>query len=208
VSSHRPPSPLGDLISDPLVVEDGTLARSPSPLPGPIGLDTKGGTHAKTAGHGLGDQVVSYARSHMGQRVGSGECFDLADRALRAAGARSASDFGPVTADADYRWGSPIAIENVAPGDIIQFRNYAFAKRTETSEGWQEERQERPHHTAIVLSNDGHGAVTVMEQNAPEGSGVHRTQLFFTSRQDQDGGTRVTVTVSGQFWFYRPEPRS
>jgi hypothetical protein len=144
----------------------------------------------------------------MGQRVGSGECFDLADRALRAAGARSASDFGPVTADADYRWGSPIAIENVAPGDIIQFRNYAFAKRTETSEGWQEERQERPHHTAIVLSNDGHGAVTVMEQNAPEGSGVHRTQLFFTSRQDQDGGTRVTVTVSGQFWFYRPEPRS
>ncbi|MGA7979570.1 MAG: hypothetical protein WCA32_04990 [Chromatiaceae bacterium] len=208
MASQRPPGPINELTTEPVVIDDGTLARGRTAVPGPVGLDNKGGTSAKAGDRSLGDQVVSYASSRLGQRVGNGECFDLADRALRAAGARSAADYGPVTADADYRWGTPVTVGDAARGDIIQFRDYAFEKRTDRPDGWQEESQERPHHTAIVLSNDGNGAITVLEQNAPEGSAVHRIQLYFESGQTQEGDTSITVTVSGQFWIYRPEPRS
>jgi hypothetical protein len=54
---------------------------------------------------------------------------------------------------------------------------------------------------------DGGGVVTVWEQNAPEGSAVRRTQLFFTSGRSTRGNTTTTIRVRGTFWFYRPEAR-
>jgi hypothetical protein len=36
---------------------------------------------------------------------------------------------------------------------------------------------------------------------------VRRTQLFFTPRTSTSGGTTTKITVSGTFWFYRPEAR-
>jgi len=71
----------------------------------------------------------------------------------------------------------------------------------------EEHAEDRPHHTAIVESVDGNGAVTVLEQNSPEGSAVRRTQLFFTARTTTSGNRTTTITVSGTFWFYRPEAR-
>ncbi len=62
-------------------IDDGTLPRIGSPAPGAIGLGGKGGgTQARSAS--IGESVVSYASRSMGQRVGDGECFALADRAL------------------------------------------------------------------------------------------------------------------------------
>ena len=67
--------------------------------------------------------------------------------------------------------------------------------------------QERPHHTVVVESVDGNGAVTVLEQNAPPGSPVRRTQLFFADSTTTSGRRRTTVRVQGTLWFYRPQAR-
>src|SRR6516165_6333778 len=175
--------------------------------PGPTGLHAKGGGTA--AAPSMSEQIVSFAQRQRGSRIGDGECFTLADRALQAAHAKSARDHGSVTPTADYVWGTSTTLANLQPGDIIQFRDYSYKREdvTDNARGTRtvERTEGRPHHTAIVQSVDGNGAVTVLEQNSPVGSGVRRTQLFFTSRSSKSGDTTTKITVSGTFWFYRPE---
>jgi surface antigen len=97
------------------------------------------------------------------------------------------------------------------PGDVIQFRNYSYEREIVIERAdetvTRQDAQDRPHHTAIVQSVDGNGAVTVLEQNAPDGSPVGRTQLFFTSGTTTSGNQTTTIRVHGTFWFYRPEAR-
>lgn len=190
-------------------VDDGTLARISSPPPAPIGL--KGG-NAKGGTASLGEQVASYVRQRRGQVVGDGECFTAADNALRNANARSAADYGTVTPDADYQWGTPVNQSDLRTGDIVQFRNYRYDREIETghtdgSSETQTDFQERPHHTAIVERVGAGGAVTVLEQNAPVGAPVTRNELFFSDRNETSGEVRTTIRVRGRFWFYRPEAR-
>ncbi len=199
------PGPIDDL-GPAIVIDDGTLARTESPLPGPIGLQAKGGS-GQGAGAALGDAVVSFARGKIGDSVGKGECFDLVDQALRNAGAKTASDFGKVTHDADYIWGKAVSLSEVQPGDIIQFRNYQYDRTIETDSGTSTDMQNRPHHTAIVETVDGDGALTVLEQNVPEGCPGQRIQLFFSNLSTNKGGKKTKIKVQGRFLFYRPQPR-
>jgi hypothetical protein len=191
-------------------IDEGTLARIGSPEPGPIGLDSKGGS-AKQNRASMADRIVGYASRKRGERDGDGECYTLVNRALRAAGARVAADYGSVTPDADYVWGTSVTLTDLQAGDVIQFRDYTFRREDVTDDDsgttTDELEGERPHHTAIVRSVDGDGAVTVWEQNAPEGSAVRSTQLYFTSGTTTSGNRTTTITVSGTFWFYRPEAR-
>src|SRR5215510_5626926 len=124
------PGPVNDL-GDPIRIDPGTAARTESPPPGPIGLDAKGGTPKQTQAS-IADQIISYPRQRYNQRVGDGECFTLVNQALRNAGAHSADHFGQVTPDADYVWGTSIALADVRPGDVIQFRNYRYVKQVVT----------------------------------------------------------------------------
>lgn len=201
----RSPLPLDGTANHP-DVEDGTLPRIDSPDPLPIGLDSRPGPAKGGANQGasIADQIVSYARQRLGERVGDGECFTLVDRALRAAGAKSAADYGEVTPDADYVWGSAVNISDLRPGDVIQFRDYHYERTVETSDSegttTTTESQDRPHHTAIVEAVDGN-AVTVYEQNAPQGAPVTRATLHF----GEDDDTTTTITVSGSWWFYRAQ---
>lgn len=169
-------------------------------------------------------QITQFASTRMGQQVGDGECFNLADQALRGAGTRSAASYGTITPEANYVWGRAITVGQAQRGDIIQFSNYRYVKTVTTkivrrdgseNESFSEEEQSRTHHTAIVAGVGGQGAVTVREQNVEGVRRVSRNGLFFTSRSEPpvitiDGaGTSTTVTtvieVSGQSWFYRPE---
>ena len=197
-------------LDTPEPIDDGTSARIGSPPPGTIGLDAKGGS-AKQTRLSLADQIVSYARRQRASHVGDGECYTLANRALRAAGAKAAADYGVVTPDADYTWGASVTLADLQPGDVIQFRNYTYESVvvTEDEDGrtTEEHAEDRLHHTAIVDHVDGNGAVTVWEQNSPDGSPVTRTQLFFTGRTITSGTRTTTITVRGSFWFYRPEAR-
>lgn len=190
--------------------DPGTSATTLSPTPGATGLDSRDAPPPPAAA-ALTDAVVAFARRSRGKKVGDGECFALAHRALRKAGAKSAEDFGTVTPTADYTWGTSVSLANVKPGDIVQFRDYRYHQRidTVTSAGskWEERSEERPHHTAIVELVGASGAVTVLEQNAPEGSAVRRTQLYFSTATTRDGGTTTTTTVEGSVRFYRPQAR-
>ena len=146
----------------------------------------------------IGQQVAQFARSHMNQKVGRrGECFDLADQALRAAGAASAADYGQVTANADYQWGLSVMLSSVRPGDIVQFRNYRVEIDNEQGEGF--ETRGNPNHTAIVASVGENGVIEVFEQNVYGVRRVKRNTLYFESGNG--------ITVSGRFTFYRPQPR-
>jgi hypothetical protein len=191
-------------------VDDGTNARIGSPTPAPIGLDARSGSAAPTAAS-IADQIVSFARRQRGSRVGDGQCFALADRALRGARAKSAADYGTITPTADYTWGTPVSVADLQPGDVIQFRDYSYESVVVTQTGnstvTEEHAEDRPHHTAVVETVHGGGAVTVLEQNAPDGSAVTRTRLFFTAGTTTIGNRTTTITVSGTFWFYRPEVR-
>jgi hypothetical protein len=187
-------------------IDDGTSARTGSPTPGPVGLDSTSGD-AK-AGN-MADQIVSYARRQQGERVGKGQCFDLADTALRGAKAKSAADYGKISPNADYTWGTPVTLAGLQPGDVIQFRNYAYEStvvtKTDKATTTDEVAQDRPHHTAIVESVGENGAVTVLEQNAPDGSPVTRTVLYFKDSTTTSGKRTTTIKVKGKFWFFRPE---
>ena len=193
-----------------LELDDGTGARTESPPPGPIGLDAPSGGGTTSAG--IADRIVGFARRQRGNRVGDGECFSFADRALSTAGARSAGDYGDVTPNTDYVWGSTVSLSGLQPGDVIQMRDYRFDREVSVnnpdgSGSTDSDFQERPHHTVIVESVDGNGAVTVLEQNAPRGSAVRRSQLFFTNTTTTAGRRTTTIRVQGTFWFYRPQAR-
>jgi hypothetical protein len=191
-------------------IDDGTSATTETPLPGPIGLDAPSG--GGTSAAGLADRILGFARRQRGSRVGNGECFTFADRALSTAGARSAADYGTVTPNADYVWGSSVSLSALQAGDVIQMRDYRFDREVvvdnpDGSGSTNTDFQERPHHTVIVESVDGNGAVTVLEQNAPPGSAVRRTQLFFANSSTTSGRRTTSIRVQGTFWFYRPQAR-
>jgi hypothetical protein len=45
----------------------------------------------------------------------------------------------------------------------------------------------------------------VFEQNAPEGSAVLQTVLYFKDSTTTNGKRTTTTKVKGTFWFFRPE---
>lgn len=180
-------------------------------------------TRPRDAGS-LGARIVAFARDHEGQSVSTGECAALADAALQNAGAHDASFYGDITDDADYVWGRNIALKDVRPGDILQFRNYSITTtvqttwqfpdgHTETSASWLI--NQRPHHTAIVARNLG-ATLAILEQNAPPaGRAVQEITLPVTSaayvNATNDGvpaTVRTTVQVNGEIRAYRPQPAS
>ncbi len=166
-------------------------------------VQTGGGTApAKT-----GQDVLNFAQGKQGKKVGSGECFDLADQALKKNGFKTASDYGEVTPDGDYQWGKPVPLNESKPGDVLQFRDYNNKTTTSNDKEERWKTEERPHHTAIVVANDGKGNITVLEQNAPEGSPVTKRTLNFGNNSQESGGTTTTHETSGTVIAYRPEPK-
>lgn len=146
----------------------------------------------------LNQNIVNWVSSRVGNRVGNGECWTLAETALRESGARTSNDImgaDNVTANADYVWGDPVTLANLTPGDIIQFRNYVVTVDNGSS-WWQET---RPHHTAIVASVGASGVIEVLECNVKGSRRVQRNTLYFQ--------TSSNVSISGTWWFYRPQPR-
>jgi hypothetical protein len=192
-------------------IDDGTLPRIGTPPPGSIGLDNTGGTKG-TPQQSVGDRILAFARQRTGQVHGDGECFTLADEALRNAGAKSAADFGKVGPGLDYVWGRAVPRAALQPGDIIQMRDYhanitSDRDHPDGSSDSDTHSEERPHHTAIVESVGTDGQVTVLEQNCPDGAPVTRSVLHLTNSSSSSGGTKTQVTVTGKFWFYRPQAR-
>lgn len=104
----------------------------------------KGGTAT-----GLNAGVLGFAQQNFGRTVGNGECWTLANEALKAAGARPA---------VGYTFGAGINRRDVTPGDILQFTSVRIEK------GNQFWNLGTPQHTAIVEAVEG-TVVTVLHQN-------------------------------------------
>lgn len=167
-----------------MALSAGLLAAAPPPL--------------------LNDKVLLFARDHVGQTVGRGECFDLPYQALRNAGARR---FPPYGHDADYVWGERLdSLDDLQPGDVLQFRDVRFRGRKRFRNGavwtWT---ISFPHHTAIVAavkrSRSGL-ALTLLHQNVDvpgrqeaERKQVQETRVRMADRQP-----------GGWIRAYRPVP--
>lgn len=187
--------------------------------------------------HTTNQKVVIWTQGQLGKKIGKGECWDLAEQALKQAGARTSNDLGPVDEDSDYIWGDAIAVKDVIPGDILQFRDHKVETTTETEymfpDGSSETltettTAERPHHTAIVNGKlDADGAVQTLDQHVkPLGKVVQKKKLYTrdvapveqhivekrtnptTKKTETAKVTRtVTITVTGMIWAYRPKPK-
>ena len=164
----------------------------------------------------LGIRVVRWARNKLRKRVGRGECWDLADQALRAAGAQSSEPTGK--RDEDYVWGKEISLLKVQPGDILQFRSYV-AKADYVfpsgADGFDTLSRGSPNHTAIVGKIVQPGLVYVFEQNIQK-SPVQRTLLYLRSGEFSCTGApkfegeepkTCKATVKGTIRAYRPVAR-
>src|SRR5260370_41903892 len=96
----------------------------------------------------LNQKVLQFARSQMGRQVGNGECWTLADQALRVAGAHRPGTAGY----GSYVFGKRISRQALQPGDVIQFEGVTFT-HTDPNGSWSS--NSFPHHTAIVAAVRG-----------------------------------------------------
>jgi hypothetical protein len=139
----------------------------------------------------LGAEIVAYARSKMGQKVGNGECTSLAVEALRQCDARRPDPVQGI-------WGDEVrSLRDLQPGDILQFENAVFVKQHVREDGaLLTYTSSYPHHTAIVARVRKRGpkpVLIILHQNAgPEGGDekefkvVHEWTLEMAT---QRGGT-------------------
>lgn len=131
----------------------------------------------------LNRRIVEQVRSLEGQKVGRGECWDLAAQVLNDNSAKwdGLYGFGQLV---DWRK------NEVLPGDIVQFEGVSVERRTENSI----HRESFMHHTAVVLAVNGTGAFTLAHQNfGPSGRKVSFHDLS------------MAEVRSGKVTFYRPE---
>ena len=157
----------------------------PTPGPSPVGL-----------------AVMQFAVAHLGRRVGSGECDDLAVEALRAAGARYTGH---------HRWGTEVPVADAIAGDIVQLSEYHVAYG-DGATAIRFTLGPRPAgHTAVVLGNPHNGILEVTQQNVSDPRTLQSRHVVDTGRIYLRPGLRtpegMTVTeVSGQITVYRPQP--
>jgi hypothetical protein len=139
-------------------------------------------TAAKSECQPLNTQILSYAKSKIGKKVGRGECWDLAQAALDHHGAS---------------WKRPLAFgrnlgsdESPIPGDIIQFKNAVV--KWKRGNAWGTMTLGYPDHTAIIYKANG-TEIELIHQNS---NGVRKVTA----------GTALNLKeiVSGSYRIYRP----
>ena len=166
----------------------------------------------------LRKSIVKYAQAQVGKKVKSGECFDLADhQALKKAGAKSAADYGTVTATADYVWGNGVTIEKTLSGDIIQFRDYSGDVTHEkaisiTFSGGEQltyyhmmpdaQVISYKYHTSVASTAINQGSLNVLEQNVDRtGNGVKEKivrsrPVYLKSRPSKTTKSTERITIN------------
>jgi hypothetical protein len=150
----------------------------------------------------LETRVLNYAKSYLGKKCGTGQCADLADKALRAAGAKTFYQLGPTGSNADYVWGRLVYFKEIwrsgpasgggetvtrygiHAGDIIQFRNVILKDSSGT--------RTAQHHTAIVKECLSGNRFRILEQNSGG-------KLYVQERI-----INLNAMTQGKIWIYQP----
>jgi len=124
--------------------------------------------------------LVAFCRTHHGKKVGDGQCWALADEAMKSAGKnRPGSDLRV--------WGRVVdpARETVRVGDIVECENARFREPRMTVVTGS-------HHTAVVMTAESAGKFVVAEQNFGGGKRVSFREMS------------LKTWVSGTVVVYRP----
>jgi hypothetical protein len=138
----------------------------------------------------LNRKVLQFAREHEGKKVGDGECWTLADLALKAAGANrpGTGAYGGFVFGRELKAG-----EKVLPGDVIQFRKARFQGKTKQGIHYV---FDMPQHTAIVFQARGTRLILIHQNfgNTASTRVVRRTAINLADR------------TQGVWHIYRPQP--
>jgi hypothetical protein len=146
----------------------------------------------------IGDQVVQFAHSRLGQKVGNGECTSLAAAALRECGAKRPDTIRGI-------WGDEIkSLRDLRPGDILQFEDAVFITHENRDDGAVLTlTASYPHHTAIVERVRKRGpkpVLVILHQNASVAGGDDDQKIVKEWTLDMAKKRRGTVKA------YRPVP--
>jgi hypothetical protein len=130
----------------------------------------------------LNKKIVHYVKSVIGTQVDRGECWDLANQALKRNHAKW---------DGEYVYGNPIdpKKDEVLPGDLIQFKNVKVTYRV----GNTFYKETMAHHTAIVYKVLAHGKYEIAHQNTG-----------FSGRKVGVSSLDLSTVTKGKLFFYRP----
>ena len=157
-------------------------------------------------------KVLEFAESKIGQRVGDGECWTLAERALEDAGANTSNDLQKVVAGGNYIWGDEITASSAQPGDIVQFRDgFSNVKTVRKPDGSEKDSGfvASPNHTAIVKKIVTTGrTMTLIGQNLPVGESTIEMDFHFKSFSYTEGANTIDIKTRGIAKFYRPQVKS
>ena len=176
-----------------------TIIRSALLAPILLALLASGAARAD----GINDEIVKFCKEKLGKQVGVGECCDLADEALKAAGAKPRTGFPEAPNQGDYVWGDSVYViskmkdasaeerkgagKPVQPGDVLQVRNARFQGKAGNG-GFYTMKSE--HHTAVVSEVREKGRVLVVfEQNVNGKRAV--TRMSYRLADLKDGWIRV-----------------
>jgi len=135
----------------------------------------------------LNRKILEYVESRKGEKVGRGECWDLAAEALSYAGAyldRSSQK-------TIYVFGKKLnpQKDDIFPGDIIQIENL----KLEYMEGNTIYTENMSHHTAIIYEVLKGGAYEIAHQNTS-----------FSGRKVGISELNMKYIKKGKILFYRP----
>lgn len=109
-----------------------------------------------------GEKIAAWCEDKLGKCVGNGECWTLADEALKGVGAMPCQSYTHGALLYVLKPGSPSKLERVKRGDVIQFWNARF----ESKDGRRRNSAGRPGHTSVVTGvEEGGEVVKVVEQN-------------------------------------------
>jgi hypothetical protein len=126
--------------------------------------------------------IVEYVESVMGTQVDRGECWDLANQALKRVDAKW---------DGQYVYGKAIDYETepVYPGDIVHFRKVTIKQ----TEGLTTYTQTMEEHTAIIVKVFAVGVYDLAHQNTS-----------FSGRKVGVSPIDLNGLVKGKVTIYRP----
>jgi hypothetical protein len=130
----------------------------------------------------LNKKILTFVKSKMKKKVGTGECWDLAKFALDEAGAKW---------DGELIYGRKLSPDEcIYPGDIIQFEKIKI-KYKKGSETFTES---MPHHTAVIYETNSQDEVTLAHQNTG-----------YSGKKVGTSSLRFSTIISGNYYIYRPE---
>lgn len=130
----------------------------------------------------MNEKIVEYVNSVMGTQVDRGECWGLANRALKL-----------VNADWDkmYVYGKPVDYEKetVYPGDIVHFEDVVVKQTV----GLTTTTESMGQHTAIIMKVYDKGVYELAHQNTS-----------FSGRKVGTSPIDLSGVVEGTVIIYRP----